>query len=113
MRWQKYDKSEKGRARLKKYKDKNRHKIRAQNKAQYRFKEIQICSIKGCKEKGIKHHPNYNKPFEIIWLCEKHHLMVHNRNKPICLINGCKNFNHAKGLCKKHYAQKYRKEQGW
>ena len=31
----------------------------------------------------------------------------------ICQIDGCNIPQHAKGLCKKHYAQKYRNCQGW
>lgn len=36
------------------------------------------CKI--CKnEKVDGHHPNYNKPLEVIWLCRKHHKEEHTR----------------------------------
>ena len=38
------------------------------------YPERQICSIVGCKQIGERHHPDYNKPKEIIWLCKTHHL---------------------------------------
>lgn len=36
------------------------------------------CSICG-NEKSEMHHPNYSKPFEVEWLCRKHHMEKHPR----------------------------------
>jgi hypothetical protein len=34
-----------------------------------------------CEECGAHeaqaHHPDYTKPFEVVWLCRVHHLSVH------------------------------------
>lgn len=35
------------------------------------------------------------------------------RKHEYCLIDNCKNKHHAHGLCKKHYARRFREEQGW
>jgi hypothetical protein len=39
-----------------------------------------ICSIKKCKIIGQAHHPDYNKPLEIVWLCNRHHQQLHHSN---------------------------------
>lgn len=38
-------------------------------------------------EKSEAHHADYNKPFEIMWLCKEHHSVWHLNNKPIYPIN--------------------------
>ena len=95
----------------KRYKDANRNKVKAQNIALYKHDEQMPCSIKWCDEKAERHHPDYKKPEEIIWLCRKHHLAIHGKTRGKCSI--CDKPNHAKNLCKTHYAEKFRKEQGW
>lgn len=35
------------------------------------------CSISGCEEKGERHHEDYNKPLDVIYLCRKHHMDFH------------------------------------
>jgi hypothetical protein len=107
----KYSESSKGKARTKRYKDKNRNKITAQNRALYVHNEKQLCSIKGCEDVGHRHHEDYEKAEDIIWLCRKHHLEIHGKIRGTC--TKCDRPHVAKGLCKNHYAQKYRKEQGW
>jgi len=106
-----YFQTEKGKARAKRYREKNKNKAKAQNRALWIHKETQLCSIRGCSQKGLRHHPDYKKPEEIIWLCRKHHLMIHGKVRGKCSL--CDNPHSGKGLCKKHYAQKFRKEQGW
>lgn len=32
-----------------------------------------------CGEAGQAHHPNYSKPLEVVWLCQKHHSEEHVR----------------------------------
>lgn len=56
-------------------------------------KETQIAIRKGdliktpCEVCGIEkveaHHPDYNRPLKVMWLCKKHHVEWHKVNKPI------------------------------
>lgn len=62
----------------------------------------QICSIKGCKVLGERHHPDYDEPRKIIWLCRKHHKLIHVPIK-LCKVWGCKNRYQAIGYCHTHY----------
>ena len=34
------------------------------------------CALCG-NEKSLGHHPDYSKPLEIVWLCQKHHTIIH------------------------------------
>lgn len=34
----------------------------------------QTCQVKGCDGLGERHHPNYTKPLDILWLCHEHHV---------------------------------------
>ena len=43
------------------------------------FKNAEICSIEGCQEEGQRHHPDYSKPLDIVWLCREHHTKEHNK----------------------------------
>jgi len=61
----------------KKYKNNNLEKIKAQSIANRAYPISQICSVAGCNEIGERHHPDYDKPLEIIWLCRKHHKELH------------------------------------
>ena len=36
----------------------------------------QPCVVCGDK-KSEGHHPDYSKPLEVVWLCRKHHMMLH------------------------------------
>ena len=40
------------------------------------FRVAQPCSVSGCSELGERHHEDYSKPKEIVWLCKKHHKML-------------------------------------
>lgn len=36
-----------------------------------------------CKDVNSEaHHPDYDKPKQVIWLCRKHHLEIHNPARP-------------------------------
>ena len=59
--------------RIKQYNVNNLGKIKAQITARRVYPVSQICSVVGCNEISERHHPNYDKPLEIIWLCRKHH----------------------------------------
>lgn len=32
-------------------------------------------------ERSEAHHPDYNKPLEVVWLCREHHLELHEKEK--------------------------------
>ena len=51
----------------------------AKSKAKNRYKKREKCSIKNCNLMGERHHPDYEKPIEIIWLCSKHHHELHHK----------------------------------
>jgi len=38
-----------------------------------RFPDVEVCVIEGCEDIGERHHPDYDKPYEIVWLCKDHH----------------------------------------
>ncbi len=42
----------------------------------------QPCVICGAPESQM-HHENYNKPLEVVWLCQKHHKAVHRKYHPL------------------------------
>ena len=105
-RYQKYVKSEKGKARNERYRSKNKDKVIASNYARHIYQESQQCSIKECDNLGERHHPNYKQKGEIIWLCRKHHLIIHGKIRGKC--TKCDMLHYAKGLCKKHYMKKFR-----
>jgi hypothetical protein len=59
-----------------------REKIRIRNFTRYYVKKGKIpkqpCAI--CKSPFTEaHHENYNKPFEVVWLCKKHHAKIHTK----------------------------------
>lgn len=39
----------------------------------------QTCAL--CGSSAQMHHPDYDKPIRIIWLCRKHHLNLHTDKK--------------------------------
>jgi len=60
-----------------KIKEKCRHKtyLAIKNK----FIERNGCLI--CNKEAQAHHEDYNKPLKVIWLCEEHHLELHQNRK--------------------------------
>lgn len=42
-----------------------------------------FCEICG-EEKSEAHHEDYNKPLEVMWLCNKHHRELHKLKEIIC-----------------------------
>ncbi len=57
--------------------DSQRH--RAQTYAYRKFPKAQVCELIGCEELGERHHDDYSKPYEIRWLCRKHHKILHRK----------------------------------
>ena len=41
----------------------------------------QPCSLCGSTYRLEKHHPDYNKPLEVIWLCRKDHVELHSKER--------------------------------
>jgi formylmethanofuran dehydrogenase subunit E len=40
-----------------------------------------------CGEKANGHHPDYNKPLEVIWLCPRHHRHIHTGRIDLLLLD--------------------------
>lgn len=59
------------------WKKKNKEKIRAKNRAcRIPMKPCEMC---GTEIDVHRHHPDYDKPMDIIFLCRTHHKRVHGR----------------------------------
>jgi len=48
------------------------------------YKKRKECCVETCKNIGERHHIDYSKPLEVIWLCSKHHRLLHRVNRNIC-----------------------------
>jgi hypothetical protein len=86
--------------------NKGNKSMQEKNHARYianvEHEENHKCSIEGCNNIGERHHHDYNKPTDIVWLCHKHHGMVHKSDRE-CDVIGCHNKHRARGLCNKHW----------
>ncbi len=60
-----------------KYHYKNMEAYRCQANALRKFSEVKPCEVEGCLGVGERHHDDYDKPYEIKWLCRKHHKALH------------------------------------
>lgn len=36
-----------------------------------------VCAVPECNGKPEAHHPDYSRPFDVVWLCPAHHKQVH------------------------------------
>jgi len=61
----------------KEYIKKHPERARAMVAANLEYKNRQVCMVGSCNELGVRHHPDYNKPREIVWLCPLHHKQWH------------------------------------
>ena len=55
----------------------NYNPIKAQARYLARSIKLKPCII--CGEKAERHHPNYNEPFNVVFLCKSHHKQVHDK----------------------------------
>jgi hypothetical protein len=63
----------------KNYRQRNKKKLAAHNaiaKAILRGKMLPMPCIV-CGESAEAHHPDYDQPLDVIWLCQPHHREVH------------------------------------
>ena len=80
----KYNQSERGkitaRRARKAWRKRNQKKVNAMNAAYKAFKSGKLvrerCKICG-SENTEMHHPDYDKPLKVTWLCSKHHHQAH------------------------------------
>ncbi len=93
-------------------KTKNMHKINAKVKLRTellagRISPSQRCQSCGKAKKVDGHHPDYNMPLAVLWLCRSCHMKLH-RIIRLCSIIDCNNKHRSKGLCSTHYQRQYR-----
>lgn len=104
-----YKDPEKRRAAYRRWVSRNTEKVRSYNKILYIAKRAnpvaQPCSVPGCDQIGERHHPDYSKPKDIVWICRAHHRRVEHAGK--CSMCGDKIL--GRGLCNKHYKQERKK----
>lgn len=67
---------------VKAWKLKNAIKYKAQKMAQYHHPTLKPCIVCGSK-RTHRHHPDYSKPKNIVFLCHLHHKLVHKREVSI------------------------------
>lgn len=36
-----------------------------------------VCAVPECNEKPEAHHPDYDAPLDVVWLCPAHHKQTH------------------------------------
>lgn len=36
-----------------------------------------VCAVPTCEEKPVAHHPDYDQPLQVVWLCQAHHKQTH------------------------------------
>lgn len=36
-----------------------------------------VCAIPECDDKPQAHHPDYDRPLDVVWLCQSHHKQAH------------------------------------
>jgi hypothetical protein len=38
------------------------------------------CALPECNKKPEAHHPDYDRPLDVVWLCTEHHKQLHNEH---------------------------------
>ena len=74
------DKGKEARSRAQaKYRDRHREKLLAHNAVTYALKMGRLlrqpCWV--CGEVAQAHHPDYDRPLDVVWLCDPHHKQAH------------------------------------
>jgi hypothetical protein len=70
--------------RVREWRERNKNKLYAQRMV---FTAVRNKSIKKshcviCNDINVEaHHPNYNEPLVVMWLCKKHHILEHKMNR--------------------------------
>lgn len=104
-----YKDPQKRREAYSRWRSKNKDRHAAYQRILYAAKKAnknpEKCSVNGCDSLGERHHPDYTKPAEIIWICRFHHRRTHHAGS--CSICGDK--VSARGFCNKHYKSERRK----
>lgn len=77
-------------------------KYQAREMARAAYPRLEECSVDGCLTIGERHHPDYHKPLQIVWLCKKHHEAEHHKVRRICKVEDCERKHHAHGYCNRH-----------
>jgi hypothetical protein len=67
----------------KKWRQKYPLKTLAHYIARKHYPEAKPCIIDMCHRIGIRHHEDYNKPLEIVWICRQHHNDYHASGLPL------------------------------
>ncbi len=57
-----------------------RDRINARSLAHYTYPIRVVCNVDGCTELGERHHNDYSKAKEIVWLCRMHHHLLYHNN---------------------------------
>ena len=60
-------------------KEQARRKARALNRERLPCQHVSDDGVVCGVEPAEKHHPDYDKPLEVVWLCRTHHGVVHRR----------------------------------
>lgn len=71
----------------KQYAQKNQEKVKGRRAVATALRNGQliipaVCEVCGRERKLVGHHPDYNKPLEVMWLCSECHQIEHGRCKP-------------------------------
>lgn len=58
-------------------------RVKARSQANELYPKAQECIFKGCNELGERHHPDYTKGEDIVWLCKKHHNLLYHNSRQV------------------------------
>jgi len=81
-RVRKYRKTEHGKRKIKEYVEKNREKSMVRWKTNNAIRDGKLqkaekCTVCLSSEDIEAHHPDYEKPLQVVWLCKRCHMKIH------------------------------------